>query len=231
MNLHHGPNTLGEAGTVKPDSILFDLDNTLYSARFGLEQNVSRRATEYAAAYLGLTEEEARAARRAGVIKSGYGTTLEWLLEEKGLDPSLIDDYFAYIHPEDEADGLIPDPLLRPFLLSLSQSYALGILTNASPGHIDRILNKLEIADLFPSIFDIRSNGLKGKPHPGVFYRALEGLGTSPGRCVFIDDVDRNVESYRNLGGVGVYFDEFDKKPGFPPPRITRLGELGELLK
>jgi putative hydrolase of the HAD superfamily len=48
----------------KPDSILFDLDSTLYSARFGLEQKVNRRVNEYLAGYLGLSLKEAWAVRR-----------------------------------------------------------------------------------------------------------------------------------------------------------------------
>jgi putative hydrolase of the HAD superfamily len=155
---------------------------------------------------------------------------VEWLLAEKSFDPSRQDDYFAFIHPEDEAGDLSPDPFLRPFLESLSQSFTLAILTNSPSEHALRILKKLEVADLFPSIFDIRGNGLKGKPRPEVFYNALEALKSSPDRCVFVDDLQVYVEGYRKMGGIGVFFVELEKTPQFPPPRITRLEELRELL-
>ncbi|MDR1930577.1 MAG: HAD-IA family hydrolase [Treponema sp.] len=216
----------------KPDCILFDLDSTLYSVRLGLEKSVSRRVNRYIAEYLGLPPEEAWALRKERVTAAGYGTTLEWLRAEKNFnDPHIIDEYFAFIHPEDEADGLGPDPHLRSLLLDLSESMTLAILTNSPEEHAERILAKLGIADLFPSIFGIRGNGLKGKPRPEVFRRALDSLKSSPRRCVFVDDVRRYAEFYRNMGGHGIFFDELNEHPEFPPPRIRRLDELPGVIE
>jgi putative hydrolase of the HAD superfamily len=215
---------------VKFDSILFDLDGTLYSARFGLEKKVNRRVNEYIAEYLRLPLEEAWDLRKRRIADGGYGTTIEWLTAEENMDPSRLDDYFAFIHPEGEDAELVPDPLLRPLLLSCSRVCRMAILTNAPEAHARRILKKLEIEDLFPSIFDIRSNGLKGKPHREAFFRALDGLKSSPGRCLFVDDVRVYVDGYRAIGGTGVFLDEFDENPEYPPPRIRTIEELAGIV-
>jgi putative hydrolase of the HAD superfamily len=207
--------------------ILFDLDGTLYSARYGLEQAVGRRVNEYIAAWLKLPPEKAWKKRREGITSGGYGTTIEWLLSETGFPPSRVEDYFACIHPENEADALPPDPGLAALLDSIPLPKA--ILSNAPHEHAVRILKRLGVERRFTSIFDIRCNGLKGKPRPGAFLRPLETLGLESPQCALVDDVPVNVESYRALGGTGILFDEYDKRRDFPGPRVTRLEELREI--
>jgi putative hydrolase of the HAD superfamily len=207
--------------------ILFDLDGTLYSARGGLEKEVSRRVNEYLSRRLDLSMEEAWALRKERIRACNYGTTLEWLRAEKGMDEAELESYFAYIHPEHEARGLSPDPRLRSLLLSFA--LPMGILTNSPREHALRILRKLEIEDLFPSIFDIRRNGLKGKPDPDVYRGVLGELNLRAESCLFVDDVERYVEAYRAMGGRGVHFDEAGRG-GLAPPRISSLEELGAFL-
>ncbi|MDR0403891.1 MAG: HAD-IA family hydrolase [Treponema sp.] len=209
--------------------VLFDLDNTLYSARLGLEDAVSRRVNEYIAAFLKLPLEEAWALRREGIASGGYGTTLEWLTAERGFETRAVDDYLAFIHPENDADTLSPDPELAAFLASLDVPAA--IMTNSSMEHALRIVKKLGIEAFFPSIFDIRFHGLKGKPHAEAYRRVLAALGTEAEHCLFVDDVKTYVEGYRALGGPGVFYDEFDKHPEFPGPRVRALKEITELLR
>ncbi|MDR2258347.1 MAG: HAD-IA family hydrolase [Treponema sp.] len=204
--------------------ILFDLDNTLYSARYGLEDNVRRRMREFLAARLGISPEEAwrQRAERIG----DYGTTLEWLVAERGFTD--IEEYFAAVHPADEADILSPDPALRDLLEKIPQPKA--ILTNSPREHAERVLDKLKISGLFTHIFDVRGNGLKGKPRPEAFFRAFNTLGAAPGEVLFVDDIPAYVEGCRSLGGRGVLLDENDAYPAYPYPKIRVLGELREIL-
>ncbi|MDR3168113.1 MAG: HAD-IA family hydrolase [Treponema sp.] len=204
--------------------LLFDLDNTLYSAQYGLEKNVSRRIIAYLAQYLGLPPEEAAQRRRERV--PCYGTTLEWLLAEEGFTE--IDAYFAAIHPEDEADTLGPDPALRDFLESLPLPKA--IFTNSPMEHAVRILDKLQIRDLFPRIFDIRGNDFLGKPRAEAFYRVLDALGTGPENTLFVDDYPQYITGYLAIGGKGLLLDEEDKHRDFPHQRIRDLRELRDFL-
>jgi putative hydrolase of the HAD superfamily len=205
-------------------NILFDLDNTLYSARYGLEDKVSRRVADFLSARLGLPWEQALALRRERI--KNYGTTMEWLRSEMGFTD--INSYYAAIHPEGEEDALPPDPALGSFLQNLN--LPLAVLTNSPREHADRILKKLGITDLFTYIFDIRWNGLKGKPQPDVFKRALEAMGSGPEETLFIDDFPSYVEGYLAIGGKGLLLDEFGEHRDYPHERIQNLRELTAFL-
>jgi putative hydrolase of the HAD superfamily len=204
--------------------ILFDLDNTLYSVKTGMEQDFQRRIIAFTSRLLGITPEEALAQRRAGITR--YGTTLEWLVGDKGF--TAIDEYYAAIHPEGEEDVIPPDPDLRQFLQSLN--IPLAILTNSPREHTDRVLAKIGIADLFTRVFDMRWNGNQGKPLPVAFNRALDALGAAADNTLFIDDMPRYVRGYLNLGGKGILRDELDIHPDYPYPKIRELRELTEYL-
>jgi putative hydrolase of the HAD superfamily len=205
--------------------ILFDLDNTLYSARYGLETQVNRRIRHFLASFLGVTTEEAWRQRSERIPE--FGTTLEWIITEKGFTD--IESYFAFVHPEDETDTLPPDPALRDFLQSLPVPKA--ILTNSPREHADRVLGKLGLSGIFSHIFDIRGNGLRGKPRPGSYLRSFEVLGARPGEVLFVDDSPSYVEGCRALGSTAVLFDEYDAWPGYPHPRIRDLRELERYIR
>jgi putative hydrolase of the HAD superfamily len=204
--------------------LLFDLDNTLYSSRHGLEDNVRRRIREFSAAFLGVSPDEAWRQRMA--LAGKYGTNLEWLIGEKGFTDA--DAYFAAVHPPNEADSLPADPELRAFLAGLPVPKA--ILTNSPREHADRILSRLGIADLFTHIFDIRQSGYRGKPLPEVFNRALDILGVKARDVLFIDDSPPYVEGFIALGGSGLLMDENNVHGGYPGRRIRNLKELSRYI-
>jgi len=200
--------------------LLFDLDNTLYSVHYGLEDNVSRRIREFASALLGISQEEVRNIRNANMRQ--YGTCLEWLMAEK--DFTDVESFLSYVHPQHEADSLPRDEKLRTLLSSIPIPKA--ILTNSPREHADLILEKLGIADLFTDIFDIRKTNFKGKPQKEVFDHALNKLGVSAPEVLFIDDNPHNVEVFISFGGNGLLFDENDVHSGSSLPRIRELGEI-----
>jgi putative hydrolase of the HAD superfamily len=205
--------------------LLFDLDNTLYSARYGLEDNVSLRIREFVSALLGITQEEVRRIRKANMRQ--YGTCLEWLIAEKGFTDT--ETYLAAVHPEGEADSLPRDDKLRALLAGIPIPKA--ILTNSPREHADLILDKLGVADLFTGIFDIRQCGYRGKPQKIVFDNALIKLGACAHEVLFIDDNPNNVEVFITLGGKGLLFDENDIHGNCPLPRIRELGQIGEYIQ
>jgi putative hydrolase of the HAD superfamily len=203
--------------------LLFDLDNTLYSSRYGLENNVNRRLRQFLADYLGLSPEEAWRQRTA---REKYGTTLEWLVTERNF--TAIEEYFSAIHPKDEAETLPPDPELGTFLSNLGVPMA--ILTNSPREHAELILDKLGFRSLFTHVFDIRLNDFKGKPHRETFENALETLGKTADQVIFVDDSPRYVEGFLALGGKGFLIDELDMYKDYPHPKIRDLRELVKYL-
>ena len=204
--------------------ILFDLDNTLYSVNEGLEDFFIQRLRAYTSAWLGLTWEEWGPQWREAI--KTYGTTLEWLCCEKGF--MATDDYFANMHPENEADSLVPDPELRQFLEGLPCPGS--ILTNSPDFHAERILKKLELEGIFQHTFDIKSNGLKGKPHASSYRTALDTLGLKPEEVLFIDDTPRYVNGYILIGGKGLLLDENDVHKNYPHEKIKNIREITRYL-
>ena len=204
--------------------VLFDLDNTLYSASWGLEEFFFQKVWEFVASWLKLPPDEAKKIWEEGYKRNG--TTAGWLKLERGL--STLDDYYAWVHPESEADCLVPDPGLRSFLRSLPCPSS--VLTNSPRFHADRILQKLEIEDIFFRIFSIEDTGFYGKPEASAYRRALDELGLKPEDVLFIDDSPRYVEGYLALGGKGLLIDERDAHGDFPHERIKTLKEIVRFL-
>jgi len=204
--------------------LLLDLDSTLYSSRYGLEDIVRKEIMNFSAAFLGIKPEEVWTLRMEHGAK--YGTTLEWLMKEKGFTDA--DAYMIAVHPVDEADNLPPDPGLRTFLESIKIPKA--ILTNSPMEHVDRILDKLGINGLFTHIFDIRYFGYKGKPHHDTYRQALNILGVNAADVLFIDDNPSYAENFIMIGGRALLFDENNSHVNYQHPKIRELKELLKYL-
>jgi putative hydrolase of the HAD superfamily len=206
------------------NNLIFDLDNTLYSARYGLEKRVSSRIVDFLASRLRISREEAGEIHRN--LTKRYGTTLEYLMVEQGFTD--VEFYYQRIHPADEADDLPPDPELGAYLASLPMPKA--VLTNSPREHAERILSRLGIGSCFTHIFDIRFNGFRGKPGKDAFLRALDAMNAAPGSTLFVDDCPEYIDGYLALGGKALLLDEFDACPDYPYRRIRTLRELDNYL-
>ncbi|MDR0473563.1 MAG: HAD-IA family hydrolase, partial [Treponema sp.] len=204
--------------------ILFDLDNTLYSSHYGLERQTALRIKQYIAKYLGTGVEEAAAERKKRI--ADYGTTIEWLIAEKGFTD--IEDYYSVIHPENEADTLPANPALKEFLENLPCKRA--IMTNAPIEHARRILSRLGVEACFTEIFDMRHMNFKGKPRKDAFFMVLSVLKAAPEQVLFVDDMPGYVEGYLAIGGKGVLFDEDNMHPGYTHEKIRNLKEITGFL-
>ena len=208
--------------------ILFDLDSTLYSVRYGLEDTFFCRLKEYTASWLGLSwgfsPEESERLRIEGYKR--HGTSLSWLCNEMGF--TAVDEYLAYVHPENEADLLPPDPELRRFLETLP--CPCSVLTNSPLFHAERIIKKLGLEGVFRRVFDITYNEGKGKPHASAYRKALEALGVTTKDTLFIDDLPIYVEGYLAIGGKGLLLDEMELHRDYPHERIKNLREITRFL-
>lgn len=175
--------------------ILFDLDNTLYPAESGLMCEMGRRMSLFVADFLSVDLETAEAMRNTRGAE--FGTTLEWLRGIHGLDDP--EPYLRTVHPEDVECFVSPDPHLRAFLLSLPNEYAL--FTNSPLEHAHRTLTALELADLFPHIWDLRRMGFEGKPARAAFELILGDLKLRPDEALLVDDSEDNLAAFQKLGG------------------------------
>lgn len=204
--------------------LLLDLDNTLYSDHTGMEKATFERINAFMAEWLKLPVKEALELRRSRMAL--YGTTLEWLMADYGF--AEVERFFSTVHPEGEEDCISPDPGLGRLLDSLELPKA--IFTNAPMEHAVRVLDKLGVADRFEAVYDIRYNGLRGKPAPEAIRRVLSACGVAPEEALFVDDVPRYVQGFVDLGGHGILIDEMDRHPDSRLRRIRGLAELPALI-
>ena len=175
------------------DVLIFDLDNTLYPAEKQLFSLIDVRINLYMTEIVGIPLPEVDALRRE--YWRLYGVTLQGLIRHHGIDP---EDYLLYVHDVDVASLLAPDQALRKVLASLPQRKA--VFTNGSLCHADRVLAALGIEDMFERVYDIRIAAYQPKPYPEPYHAVLAELGTSPERCIMIEDSRDNLHTAKKLG-------------------------------
>lgn len=206
------------------DSILVDLDDTVYPASSGLLQEIGRRITRFLSQKLGLPEEQALQLRKR--YSRDYGTTLAGLMEFHQINTP--DEFLEFVHPKDVAPFLKKDPELIGALSSLS--IPLAILTNSPMEHAQRILAYLEVDELFDPIFDLRYNGFQGKPSKQAYLKALEELNREASRVLLVDDHLSNLIPFKDLGGQVLLVDEKGNQSA-DVPKIQYLKELPSFLR
>lgn len=191
---------------MKVNHIIFDLDNTLYPCTGKMDQGITERMTKCVAEFFNIGMDEAWALRKSRI--QGFSTTLEWLIHEGLTD---TDRFFAAVHPENEADELMEDEKLRPYLKSIEIPKI--ILTNAPREHAERVLAKLKVRDLFDEVCDIRDMDLLGKPYKKAYEKALEKCGGTLDDTVFVDDMQKYVDGYKILGGTAFLVGDKNGRP------------------
>lgn len=191
---------------MKIEYLLFDLDNTLYPSSSKMDKGISLRMLECIADYFNVSIEKAAELKKENIIH--HSTTLEWLRSEGFTD---IEGFLAHVHPENEADELQPQPGLREYLISLP--YPKSILTNGPKEHADRVLEKLQIADLFESLTDIRDANFKGKPYPNSYLSALKKTNSTIKNTLFLDDMQKYTDGWAALGGTSILIGNLNGRP------------------
>jgi putative hydrolase of the HAD superfamily len=209
--------------------LLLDVDNTLYPQSHKMDQAITHRMYEYTAKQTGLPLQEAIELRKQRL--PNYGSTLEWLRNEHDLINE--QDYFEYVHPENELDEIKKDSKLRPFLLSLE--LPLTVLTNSPMFHAKRVLEFLDIADLFTHVYDVTKLDGRGKPHADCFQQVLRETGHRASETLFLDDYPKYVLGFKQVDGNSVLVDEFDAHVEFAQneniPRIHTIYEVVGILE
>jgi len=175
------------------ECILFDLDNTLYSAGLEVFRLIDRRINSYMIEVVGIPREEVDDVRRS--YWKRYGVTMQGLMRHHGVDP---EDYLSYVH-DIELDGLLrPDPALCRALQALPLRKA--VFTNSSQHHSERVLAALGLVGAFEEIFDIRVAGYLPKPCPEPYLAVLERMSVPASRCIMVDDAPENLRTAKDLG-------------------------------
>ncbi len=176
---------------------LFDLDNTLYSARYDLFPQVERRIGEFVSRELGITREEARLIQKTYFRE--HGSTMRGMMTVHGTDPHA---FLAHVHDID-VSVLPARPALAAALSDLPGRKF--IYTNASADHAERVMDQLGVTPHFDGIFDIHAADFLPKPRIESFEKMLSRFAVDATRAVLFEDIARNLVPAAQLGMTTVW--------------------------
>jgi len=205
--------------------ILFDLDDTLYSAETGLMAAIGQRIHQYIQERVGLDPVAARDLRRHYL--QTYGTTLKGLQVHYNVD---TEEYLSYVHDVPLGDYLKPDEALDKVLTKIQAEKI--VFTNATTEHARRVLRFLGVEHHFNCIVDLRATNYQNKPQPGAYRYILDILGARPEECLMVEDSVRNLRPAKELGMITVLVngsgvDGVD----FAIDDVTHLGEVFKRIR
>lgn len=176
------------------ETILFDLDDTLFPKDSGVWPAVLARIKNYMREQVGIPAAETEPLRKR--YHAQYGTSLRGLYEDYRIDR---DEYLAYVHDVPIERFLKPNSALGEVLGRLPQRK--WVFTNSSTAHSRRVLATLGVEQHFEGIVDTVAVGYRSKPDPAVYPLALQTAGVGDTEsCLFLDDQAANLEPARQLG-------------------------------
>ena len=137
-------------------------------------------------------------------IERGRGDRQAWLAAAHRTLEERAGRALPPLHEEWRAAQRPIEPNLE-LARALAGSYKLSILSNADLTLRNRLEREMKIRHLFDDIVCSAEVGL-AKPEPGIYTMAAQRLGVAPADCVFVDDLDTNVEAARGVGMQAVLF-------------------------
>ncbi len=207
-------------------TVLFDLDNTLYPSSSDLFSLIDVRINRYMSDVAGIDEMEVDGLRR--LYWERYGVTLQGLMRHHGVDP---EDYLEYVHAVDVSCRIGPEPLLLEALQTLGLRKA--VFTNGSRGHAERVISALGLEGVFEQIFDVRVAGYLPKPQQEPYLEVLRLLECGAEACVMVEDSLENLRTAKELGMKTVLVTEQapDRLPGYVDARVSMAAEVPALVQ
>lgn len=205
-------------------TVFFDLDDTLYPSDTGLWHAIKERMNSYMRERMHFPEDQIASVREKYFLQ--YGTTMRGLQANHNID---TEDFLAYVHDLPLKDYLTPNPTLRSVIASLPTRNL--IFTNADINHAKRVLNVLELSDLFDTIVDVNTVSPYCKPMLESFQIAMKLAGeTDLSKCVMIDDIHRTTRAAREAGMFSILYHE-TLNDGAADTQLTDWNELTNILE
>ena len=171
---------------------IFDLDNTLYSGKTKVFDQVSKRMTKYVSNKLGVNMEEAEKIQKNYFYE--YDTTLNGMIKNHNTNAN---EFLEFVHDID-IDFLKKDIKLSEELKKLDGKKI--IFTNASKKHALNVTKRIGIDQYFDDIFDIIDANFVPKPAIKTYKKLVEKHKIDPKLCVLIEDIARNLKPAYEMG-------------------------------
>ena len=171
---------------------IFDLDNTLYSGKTKVFEQVDKKMSEYISKKLNVSTAEAKEIQKNYFHE--YNTTLNGMIKNHKID---ADEFLEFVHNID-IDFLKKDLILGEELKKLDGKKI--IFTNASRKHALNVTKRIGIDHYFDDIFDIFDCEFVPKPAIQSYKKLVEKHKIDPKLCGFVEDIARNLKPAYEMG-------------------------------
>ena len=171
---------------------IFDLDNTLYSGKTKVFEQVDKRMSKYISQKLKISTDEAKKIQKSYFYE--YNTTLNGMIKNHKIDPN---EFLDFVH-DINIDFLEKDLNLSKELGRLDGKKI--IFTNGSKKHAINITQRIGIDQHFDDIFDIVDCNFIPKPSIEPYNKLVEKHKIDPKLCVFVEDIARNLKPAYEMG-------------------------------
>ena len=183
----------------KINTWIFDLDNTLYSADSGIFQQVHKLMGEFISKNLKMDMIEAK--KLQSKYYKQHGTTLRGLMDNHGVEP----DYFLdEVHKLDYSI-VGPNEILNKELEKIQGRKI--IYTNANKKHVVDVLERINLANFFDEIFDIKMANYIPKPEIRPYEQIIDIFNINPSSSAMFDDIAKNLVPAKKVGFTPVWVD------------------------
>ena len=171
---------------------IFDLDNTLYSGKTKVFEQVDTKMSQYISEKLNTTIQEAKKIQKNYFHE--YNTTLNGMIKNHQVDPN---EFLEYVH-DINIDFLQKDLKLAEEIKKLDGKKI--IFTNGSRKHAINVTKRIGIDQYFDDIFDIVNANFIPKPAMEPYKKLVEKHKIDPKLCVLVEDIARNLKPAYEMG-------------------------------
>tara|TARA_B100000287_G_scaffold305174_1_gene288409 strand:- start:61 stop:732 length:672 start_codon:yes stop_codon:yes gene_type:complete len=171
---------------------IFDLDNTLYSGKTKVFEQVDRKMSKYISEKLQVSVEKARKIQKSYFYE--YNTTLNGMIKNHKIDAN---EFLDYVH-DINIDFLKKDLKLIEELEKLNGKKI--IFTNGSRKHALNVTRRIGVDRCFDDIFDIVDSEFIPKPSIEPYKKLVKKHKIDPNLCVFVEDIARNLKPAYEMG-------------------------------
>ena len=171
---------------------IFDLDNTLYSGKTKVFEQVDKKMSQYISDKLNVSVDQAKKIQKNYFHK--YNTTLNGMIKNHKIDAN---EFLEFVHDID-IDFLQKDLKLGEELKKLVGKNI--IFTNGSKKHAMNVTQKIGIDQYFDDIFDIIDSNFMPKPAIEPYKKLVEKHKIDPKLCVLVEDIARNLKPAYEMG-------------------------------
>jgi glucose-1-phosphatase len=107
-------------------------------------------------------------------------------------------------------DVFTPIPSTLQLIRMLKPSYRLGLLSNTNEWHYEHVIKRYDVYPLFDAVTVSFEVGAM-KPAEKIYRDALTKLDVRPDNCIYIDDLQENLDGAAQLGIHGILYTSHQK--------------------